>query len=105
MKKISWKKRLQILEEYGIRQALAERCGGRWTPTSSLTGGYCSGGFCEMCGDRPDAPDFILHPHEDPPRSRGGKLSLSGSKMACNKCHAGAEGIKVVHSEPRWSKK
>lgn len=104
LKRISDKKRQQILDERLVRIALAERCGGKWIPENTLTGGYCKGGRCEICGGLPTAPDFRLHPHEDNFRSRGGKMTLMNSRMACNKCHGGKHGERIVDSEPQWGK-
>ena len=104
MKRISDKKRQQIKDELPTRIALAERCGGVWVAENTLTGGHCSGGYCEICGGLPTAPDFRLHPHEDIFRSHMGKMTLENSKMACNKCHGGEHGEHIVDSEPQWSK-
>lgn len=96
IRRVSKKMIAQKKEEIRIRIALAERCGGRFIFESTLTGGFCSGGRCELCGKRPDWRN--LTPHEDPKRSQGGKLSMD-SKMICGKCHSATEGIKEVRYE------
>lgn len=106
---ISKKKAEQMMVEYPVRKALAERCGGIWVFTHHLTyrtrdkkqtwlipQGYCKGGRCEVCGGVPTGPDFRLHPHEKVFRSRGGKMTLENSVMSCNQCHNREHGIKVV---------
>lgn len=54
----------------------------------------CRNGQCEECGERV----YRLDPHEDPPRSKGNKVSLD-SKMLCWPCHRPKKG------QPMWSKK
>lgn len=104
IRRISAKKKQQILDEVRIRIALCQRARGTWIVASSLTGGYCVKALCEECGGKPDAPDFILKPHEKVFRSQGGVISLDNSVMLCNKCASKAHGIKVVESEPMWSR-
>lgn len=80
-------------EEIPTRKALCERAGGVWIPKSNWrTGGYCRGGRCEICGEKPDFRG--LHPHEYPFKSHGGKLSLEDSKMACGECHSSKHGVR-----------
>ncbi len=53
-----------------------------------------------MCGQPPDFRG--LHPHEDPLRSQGGKLSMKSS-MLCGKCHGGESGHRtegIEHGKP-----
>ncbi len=83
-----------------IRKKLCERAGGTWIPSESGRGGQCKGGRCEKCGLVPDWRG--LHPHEQPFRSHGGKLSMK-SKMLCGHCHAGPDGHRtegIEHSKP-----
>lgn len=94
--RISAKKKQEMEQEIEIRIALAERCGGEWVFTSSLTGGYYKGGICELCSKQPDWRG--LHPHEYPFRSQGGKLSMD-SKMLCGECHSKEHGIKEAKDE------
>lgn len=100
IRRISKKMIAQKREEIEARIALAERCGGKFVLDGSITGGKCVGGRCEICGKqmpkRPRSDFDILSPHEDPPRSRGGKVSLKDSKMICIICHMKAEHIKVA---------
>ena len=100
IREISTRKLHQLETEKPIRRSLAERCGGAWIPTRSLTGGYCSGGTCEgencyFQGAQEYYPLFNLHPHEKLRRGQGGKLTLYNSIMLCNKCHLKAGGIVV----------
>lgn len=100
IKPISDKRQEQWEEEVEIRRQLCERAGGFFVTDGRFA--RCIGGLCELCGKAPDWRG--LHPHEDPPRVRGGKVSLKDSRMACGKCHSGEHGIKEVNSSPRWSK-
>ena len=100
IRRMSAKKKQQIIDEVRIRVALCQRCGGVWVPTSSLTGGYCKGGNCELCG-KPSGNE-ILKPHEEQHRSQGGKLSLENSKMSHLICHLAKHGIKAMKSSPEW---
>jgi len=91
LKPISPKKIQQLKKELPIRQALCERAGGEWILSKlSLIGGRCKGGICECgCGRAPGYESgYELHPHEDPHRGVGGKVSLETSKMVRNDCHA-----------------
>ena len=85
IRRISAKKKQQIKDEVGIRIALCQRAGGTWVVTSSITGGYCSGGICEICGKPPDWRG--LHPHHTGIGASRKPLSLE-DKMACGKCHS-----------------
>lgn len=94
IRRMSAKKRQQIIDEVRIRVALCQRAGGVWVPTSSLTGGYCKGGNCELCGA--PAGGEVLKPHEEKHRSQGGKLSLDNSKMSHLICHMKKHHIRVA---------
>jgi len=95
IKPISEKRALQIIADLPIRQQLAERCGGVYIVTGyhrvkthsgevlMVPCGYCAGGHCEYCGKW----GLALHPHEENPRGRGGKLSVENSRMCCAFCH------------------
>ena len=98
--RISDKRKAGMEDEIEIRRQLCERAGGQFFSDGVHT--RCLGGLCEICGKPPDWRG--LHPHEDPPKSHGGKVSLKDSKMACGKCHSGEYHIKEVDSEPHWSK-
>jgi len=117
MNKVSEKKILALMREYSIRKSLIERCGGEPEYLTSLiikakgkqwliprVRCRANTGLCELCGGKPTAPDFRLHPHEKDFRSHGGRVSLDNSLMLCNKCHNKQHGIKVVDSKPdlRW---
>ena len=52
----------------------------------------CHNGTCEECGQFGN-----LEPHEDPPRSMGGKVSMEQSTMLCRICHNKKKG------QPIWS--
>ncbi len=108
IRRISKKRLQEIKDEVQARILLAKRCGGEFIFRSTITGGYCKGGRCEECSKQmPLMPktDFdILKPHEDPPRSRGGRVSLKDSKMVCDTCGKKAHGLKVVDSSPMWTK-
>lgn len=112
--KISHKMYDQLIAEVPIRKALCYRCSGKPIETI-VTIGFgdgtkkylpmirCQGGYCETCGKR---ADFIgLKPHHKIFRSRGGRLTLENSLMDCHRYHSGFHGIKVVDSQPQWSKK
>ncbi|GAH13105.1 unnamed protein product [marine sediment metagenome] len=95
IKSVSDKRKAELEAEYEIRKQLCERAKGYWV----RSGDYyrCLGGLCELCGKPPDWRG--LHPHEEPHRSQGGKLSLKDSKMLCGKCHSERHGIKEVNDE------
>lgn len=97
---ISEKKRAQIKGEIEIRRQLCERAGGYFVTDGTKS--RCIGGRCELCGRPPDWRG--LHPHEEPFKSHGGKLSLKDSKMVCGKCSNERHGIKEVDSKPQWSR-
>ncbi len=84
------------MKELTIRRKLCERAEGTWVPNATGRGGTCNGGLCEQCGQPPDFRK--LHPHEDPFKSHGGKLSMK-SKMLCGKCHSAKHDIKEVESK------
>ncbi len=90
--KISLKKQRQIEEELPIKILLCQIAGGTWVQTSRW-GGHCEGGYCMECHQKPDFRG--LHPHEDPFRSRGNKVTLA-SKMLCGRCHSACHGIREV---------
>lgn len=104
MRKISDKKKQQYIDEIPARKALCERCGGTWILAEIGDGGVCAGGHCEVCGSPPLPPEYLLKPHEKKFRSQGGELSLKNSVMACIVCQNKPHRIKVVFSEPEWSK-
>ncbi len=86
---ISKRKLQQYQDEEPIRIELCMRAGGEWRPVkSSMVGGYCKGGLCELCGLPANwQSGFRLEPHEQNHRGNGGKLSLENSKMVCRPCH------------------
>jgi len=106
IKPISDKRKAALVKEVEIRKDLCVRCCGFWQPVAwfhgEIIGGQCIGGYCEICGQQ--AGSELLHPHEKLPRARGGKVSLENSVMAHDSCHAKEHGIKVVDSEPQWSR-
>ena len=101
----SIKKIAELQAEAPIRIELCKRAGG--TPITKEMQIYrngqrypytkveCHNGICEICGGF----GGILEPHENPPRSKGGKVSLSDSKMIHRHCHI------EQHHKPMWSKK
>ena len=107
LKHISERRVRQLNSEVITRIALCKRCGGVPVQKSSrinfgwgfmeLNTIICVGGACEICGQ--PAGDEHMSPHEDPPRSTGGKVSLEDSRMCHWACHR-----KVQKSEPVWSK-
>ena len=92
IRRLSKKRRQQLDEELEVRQQLCERAGGCWVHSGNSYS--CSGGFCELCHKPPDWRG--LHPHEEPFRSQGGKLSLKDSKMVCGKCHSELHNLREV---------
>jgi hypothetical protein len=101
LKKISDKKQAQLPDEIEIRRQLCERAGGLFVTDGKIF--RCLGGWCELCGHRPDWRG--LHPHEKKFRSQLGKLSLENSVMACGKCHSGEHLIEEKDTKPMWSDK
>jgi len=103
---ISNKRKAELVKEVEIRKDLCVRCCGFWQPVAwfggEIIGGQCIGGYCEICGQQ--AGNELLHPHEKHFKSRGGKVSLENSVMAHNSCQAKEHGIKIVDSEPQWSR-
>lgn len=66
------------------------RCNGKY---EILTRVACMGGVCECgCGKPANYRNGQLCPHEDPPRSKGGKVSLSDSIMVLPSCHRRLQG-------------
>lgn len=88
----------EINSQVGVRRKLCRRAGG--FPVERMTkikinGIYyevhivrCHGGECEIC----HKPQSALEPHEDPPRSTFGKVSMEDSKMVCRDCHNKQKG-------------
>jgi 5-methylcytosine-specific restriction endonuclease McrA len=109
LNRYSRQKIAEIYNEFPIRVALAERCGGEaityyktiycnhikiWLPRVQ-----CFGGTCENCHEL--KLFTILEPHEKVFRSHAGKLSLENTIMVCRNCH------KILNpNEPklRWIK-
>lgn len=93
----------ELQAEAPIRIELCRRAGG--TPTTrevqiyrngqryTYTKVECHNGICEICGRF----GRVIEPHEDPLRSKGGKVSLVDSKMVHRHCYADQ------HSKPIWS--
>lgn len=100
IKPISDKKKEEMAGEIEIRRQLCKRAGGLFVTDGVKS--RCIGGRCEICGWPPDWRG--LHPHEEPFKSHGGKVSLKDSKMVCGECSSKKHGIKEVKSEPQWSK-
>lgn len=86
IKRISAKKKQELLAEARIKVALIER----------------ANGHCELCGKRPDFRG--LRPHHTGIGASRKPLSLD-DKMACGKCHSGKHLILEVESAPMWSNK
>ncbi len=108
LNRLSERRVCELNGEEQERIALCLRCGGmpqisvRTVRASGkemkLATVTCIGGVCELCGL--PAGNERMSPHEDPPRSRGGHVSLAESKMCHWRCHQ-----KAQHSSPMWSKK
>jgi len=92
LRPISKKREQEFAAEIEIRRQLCERAGGLFVTDGRFC--RCIGGKCEECGQPPDWRG--LHPHEEPFRSHGGKVSLKESKMLCGRCHSAKHGIKEV---------
>lgn len=103
-------KRIEALNaEVPVRLKLIKRCGGvphHYTQVVHNNGQRyvikrvaCIGGVCEIC-HKPAIYGERLEPHENPPRSKGTKVSLKYSKMCHRACH------RAQHSKPQleWIK-
>jgi 5-methylcytosine-specific restriction endonuclease McrA len=78
MKRISDKRKKQLLAEKELKEKLLER----------------SDGHCECCGELPDWRGLSVH-HKIY-RSQGGKSDLDNCEMLCGKCHSARHGINEV---------
>ncbi len=78
LRKLSQRRRQQIIEETRLRAQLLQRCGG----------------LCEICGKLPDWRGLSLS-HENPKRMGGTThvYTLDEVKMRCGICHDLAGGI------------
>jgi len=103
LNRMSLRRIYQLNSEVETRIELCKRAGGEpniKTRNIRLNNGTelelhiveCRNGICEECSKF----NYHLEPHEDPPRSLGGKVSLKGSKMICRKCHNTKGG------QPMW---
>lgn len=106
LNRMSLRKIIGVNNEVDVRIQLCERAGGEWTIKTrniKLNNGTeielrtveCHNGKCEEC----HTFNYHLEPHEDPPRSKGGKVSLEQSKMLCRRCHNKKKG------QPMWSRR
>ena len=105
LNRMSLRKIVELNNEVDVRIQLCRRAGGEWTiktRDTRLNNGSeielhtveCRNGKCEECGKH----DYHLEPHEDPPRSKGNKVSLD-STMLCRPCHNTKKG------RPMWSRR
>jgi len=101
---MSIRKIIEINSQVDVRIELCKRAGGEPIVVTSyrklgnhsdieLRTVQCHDGTCEECGRFEN-----LEPHEDPPRSKGGKVSMEQTTMLCRRCHNTKKG------RPMWSK-
>lgn len=106
LNRMSLRKIIEVNNEVDVRIKLCARAGGEAiikTRNIKLNNGSeielhtvdCRNGICEECRKF----NYHLEPHEDPPRSKGGKVSLEQSTMLCRRCHNTKKG------RPMWSKR
>lgn len=105
LNRMSLRKIIKLNDEVDVRIQLCKRAGGEPTVKTrniKLNNGTeielhtveCRNGRCEEC----HTFNYHLEPHEDPPRSKGGKVSMEQSTMLCRRCHNTKKG------KPMWSK-
>lgn len=101
---ISAKKRKQIPRESAVRQNVCHSQGGCWVSTGGIYGGVCIGDKCKGCNTKQKGQMLHEFAHEVN-KSQGGATDTENCRYLCIKCHAGEHHIRVVDSQPQWSRK
>jgi len=107
---ISQKKLAQYKREVPIRIEIIEKGGGMPIAIPTPPFVICAGGRCGQCGGKPLGPEYPLVIHhegigadrEELKRLENGEYN---GELLCIYCHGKKHRIRMVKSEPQWSKR